>query len=116
MRHGGDLGFYGPDPEPRSSRPNFPAIGTASRAEAHACGGGSGPQATTLAAWGSLARRSCTAMIPCRISQMGTSTVGMNDQGAYCIASEPGPGKSCKGDPSDRSEEHTSELQSLRHL
>jgi hypothetical protein len=34
-----------------------------------------GSQATMLAAWPSLARRSCTAMIACRISQIGTSTV-----------------------------------------
>jgi hypothetical protein len=40
-------------------------------------------------------------MIACRINQIGTSTVGTNDQGACCIASEPGPGKSCKGEPSD---------------
>src|SRR5262245_31386861 len=40
-------------------------------------------------------------MIACRISQIGTSTVGTNDQGAYCIASEPGPAKICNGEPSD---------------
>src|SRR5262245_40424330 len=56
-----------------------------------------GFHATALTA---LARRSCTAMIACRISQIGTSTVGTNDQGACCIASEPGPEKSCKGGPS----------------
>src|SRR5262249_9597099 len=58
-------------------------------------------QTATLATWPRLARRSCTAMIACRISQSGTSTVGTNDQGGYCIASEPGPGKICKGEPSD---------------
>jgi hypothetical protein len=57
-----------------------------------------GHQATSLAAWPSWARRSCTAMIACRISQIGTSTVGTKDQGACCIASEPGPGKNCKGE------------------
>jgi hypothetical protein len=36
-----------------------------------------------------LARRNRTAMIACRISQIGTSTVGTKDQGACCIASEP---------------------------
>src|SRR5262249_46277520 len=56
-----------------------------------------GSHATALTA---LARRSCTAMIACRISQIGTSTVGTNDQGACCIAFEPGLGKSCKGEPS----------------
>src|SRR5262245_22159938 len=54
-----------------------------------------------IAACRRLACRSCTAMIACRISQSGTSTVGTNDQGTYCIASEPGPGKICKGEPSD---------------
>ena len=39
-------------------------------------------------------------MIACRISQIGTSTVGTNDHGACCIASEPGPANSCKGEPS----------------
>src|SRR5262249_15640773 len=57
-------------------------------------------QATALAAWPTLARRSCTAMIACRMSQIGTSTVGTNDQGTCCIACEPGPGNSCKGEPS----------------
>src|SRR5262249_23025989 len=57
-------------------------------------------QAIALAAWPTRAWRSCTAMIACRMSQIGTSTVGMNDHGGYCIASEPGPAKSCTGDPS----------------
>src|SRR5262245_25231699 len=56
-----------------------------------------GFHATALTA---LARRSCAAVIACRISQIGTSTVGTNDQGACCIAAEPGPGKSCTGEPS----------------
>jgi hypothetical protein len=57
-------------------------------------------QATALAAWPSLARQSCTAMFACRISQIGTSTVGTNDHGACRMASEPGPGNNCKGEPS----------------
>ena len=50
------------------------------------CETGAGRQASTLAAWPSRARRSCAAIIPCRISQSGTSTVGTNDQGTRCIA------------------------------
>ena len=58
-----------------------------------------GFQAITLACWPSLTRRSCAAMIACRISQIGTSTVGTNDHGACCIASEPGPGTAAGASP-----------------
>jgi hypothetical protein len=39
-------------------------------------------------------------MIACRMSQIGTSIVGTNDQGMCCMASEPGLANNCKGEPS----------------
>src|SRR5215470_5232398 len=40
-------------------------------------------------------------MIACNISQSGTSTVGTNDHGSCCIASEPGAvWNNCSGEPS----------------
>jgi hypothetical protein len=38
-------------------------------------------------------------MIACRMSHIGTNTVGTNDHGACCIASEPGRGIAVKASP-----------------
>ena len=47
--------------------------------------------------------RSFAQMIACRIIHIGTSTVGTNDHGRCCMASEPGPGKTCSGEPAPTS-------------